>query len=464
MNRFNRRRRQRKFFLGNFYLNPSVQYLTTIVSAIALAGFVFSGFLLFRFTDEEDLINRGKMQLAEGKVAWACQTFQTLVTHHRDSYEGHLLLGQAYLQLDERRKAEQEFEIAASLKNRNGDNAPEIALSKVAMAQGDFQKSERILMQAYKKHRKDPNIRQALFELYEQWGNVLSEAPQKDYPAIVEKYDRALRFVSDYQAQQGVEDKLLDAIRSYTDRLITMKDYPQAIRLLKLSLRFRYLPETLLQIADAYGQMDQLDDAIDWYRKAFDASPNMVGLRLTNVLVQKGQLLAKAHKKEEAQKYFDEADQVSKQAKIPLDSLYPVDVSKVKVETTMDEATGEISPYIRLRLANNSSRDLNFLSVKAEFLSGDEKLTEVKEIAASPDKPFPMKDNRPWLENNIRVVKLEPSEKLNVHALKDGKVTIKIYIAYQDGGDTVWKLKSIQEVTIRNTTTTQQPPPGAQPV
>jgi tetratricopeptide (TPR) repeat protein len=463
MNRFNRRRKQRNFFLGNFYLNPSVQYLTTIVSAIALAGFVFSGFLLFRFTDEEDLINRGKMQLAEGKVAWACQTFQTLVTHHRDSYEGHLLLGQAYLQLDERRKAEQEFELAASLKNGSKDNAPDIALSKVAVAQGDFYKAQKILDQVYKRNRKDPNVRQAMFELYEQWGNMLYDSPQKDYPAIVEKYERSLQFVNDYRAQQGVEDKLLEAIHSYTDRLIALKDYAQAVRLLKLSLRFKYLPETLIQIAEAYGQMDQLDESIDWYRKAFDVSPNIVGLRLTNVLVQKGQILAKADQKDEAQKFFDEADRVSKQAQIPLDNLYPVDVSRIKVDTDVDDATGEISPHIRLRLSNDSSRDLSFLAIKAEFLSGADKLAEVQEVAASPDKPFPMKDNRPWLERNIRVVELEPTDKLNIHSLKDGKITVKISIAYQDGGDAIWKLKSIQEVTVRNTSA-QQPAPGAEPV
>jgi tetratricopeptide (TPR) repeat protein len=464
MNRFNRRRRQRNFFFGSFYLNPSVQYITTIVSAIALAGFVFSGFLLFRFTDEEDLINRGKMQLAEGKVAWACQTFQTLVTHHRDSYEGHLLLGQAYLQLDERRKAEQEFELAASLKSGKGDNAPDIALSKVALAQGDFLRAEKILDKAYKRNRKDPHVRQAMFELYERWGNVLYESPQKDYPTIVEKYERSLQFVNDYRAQQSVEDKLLEAIHSYTDRLIAMKDYPQAVRLLKLSLRFKYLPETLLEIADAYGQMNQLDESIDWYRRAFDVSPNVVGLRLTNVLVQKGQMLAKSNHKDEAQKYFDEADRISKQAQIPLDSLYPVTVSRIKVDTNVDDATGEIAPHIRLRLSNDSSRDLNFLAVKAEFLSGADKLAEAEELAASPDKPFPMKDNRPWLERNIRVVELEPQDKLNIHSLKDGKITVKISIAYQDGGDAVWKLKSIQEITVRNTAIQPQAAPGAKPV
>jgi tetratricopeptide (TPR) repeat protein len=243
MSKFSRRRRQRRVFFGNFYLNPSVQYLTTIVSAIALAGFVFSGFLLFRFTDEEDLINRGRMQLSEGKVAWAARTFQTLVNHHRDSYEGHLLLGQAYLQLDERRKAEQEFELAASLKGRTGGQAPEIALSKVAMAQGDFFKSEQILLKAYKRHRKDADVRQAMFELYEHWGSVLAEAPQKDYAEIVNKYTLALNYVKDYQAQQAVEDKLIDAIHMHTDRLITMKEYPEAVRLLKLSLRLSICPK-----------------------------------------------------------------------------------------------------------------------------------------------------------------------------------------------------------------------------
>ncbi|MCE3234458.1 MAG: hypothetical protein K0Q50_638 [Vampirovibrio sp.] len=449
MSRYSRRRRQRQIFLGNFYLNPSVQYLTTIISAIALAGFVFSGFLLFRFTDEEDLINRGKMQLMEGKVAWAAKTFQTLVTHHRDSYEGHLLLGQAYLQLDERRKAEQEFEIAASLKSKRGDNAPEIAMSKVAMAQQDFSRAEKTLYTAWRRNRQDENVKQALFELYDHWGNVLAEADQKDYGAIVQKYRTALQYASDYQAQQSVEEKLIDAIRAYTDKLIVMKDYENAIHQLKTSLRFKYLPETLVQIAETYGRMNKLDESIDWYRKAFEVNPDVVGLRLTNVLVQKGQQLVAAKKPDEAKPYFEEADKISQEAKVPLDNLYPVSVASVKINNDMDDATGEFEPTVDIKLSNDASRDLSFLAVRAEFLSGNETLAMTTEQVAAPDKPFPMKDPRTWRSKNTLTVSLKPDAKLNVHALQGGKMTVKISIAYRDGNDAVWKLKSIQEATIQ---------------
>jgi tetratricopeptide (TPR) repeat protein len=459
MSKYSRRRRQRKIFLGNIYLNPNVQYLTTIVSAIALAGFVFSGFLLFRFTDEEDLINRGKMQLMEGKVAWAAKTFQTLVTHHRDSYEGHLLLGQAYLQLDERPKAEQEFELAASLKSKTGDNAPEIAMSKVAMAQGDFIKAEKILYTAWRRNRQDERVKQALFELYDQWGSTLSEAELKDYGAIVQKYEIALRYVSDYQAQQSVEEKLIEAIRTYTDRLIAMRDYPNAIQQLKISLRFKYLPETLVQIADTYGRMGQLDESIEWYRKAFDVNPNVVGLRLTNVLVQKGQQLVDAHKPDEAKQYFDEADKISQEAKVPLDSLYPVSVSSVKIKSDMDEATGEFEPTVELKVSNDSTRALSFLSVKAEFVSGDTVLSSNMEQVAGPDNPLATQSGKG--KSSVSVT-LKPDTKLNIHALQGGKMTVKISIAYRDGNDAIWKLKSIQEAVVR--VPTQAPPADPKPV
>lgn len=466
MSRLGRRRRQRKNLFGNFYLNPGVQYFTTIVSAIALAGFVFSGFLLFRFTDEEDLINRGRVQLMEGKVAWAAKTFQTLINHHPNSYEGHLLLGQAYLQLDERRKAQEQFEIAASLKSNRGDNAPEIALSKVAMAQGDFVKAERILEKAYRKEggskrKSSKEVRQAMFELYEQWGNTLFETEPKDFAQIVAKYEKALRFVNDYQSKQSVEEKLVDAIRLYTDRLIVMKDYPVAVHQLRISLRYKYLPETLVKIAESYGQMNQLDNSIEWYRKAFEANPTLVGLQLTNMLIARGQQLAKDKKPEEAQKYFEEADRVSRQAKIPLESLYPVSITSVKIVTDMDEATGEFEPKVDLKFANDSSRELNFLAVKVEFVSGTNTLAQAVEKVATPDKPLSMRGAQ---GKNTRTVSLAPADKINVHALQGGKMTVKVSIAYRDGADATWKVKSIQEAQIRSAPPPAATTPSPQPV
>jgi len=454
MSKYGRRRRQRKVFFGNFYLNSNVQYLTTVVSAIALAGFVFSGFLLFRFTDQEDLINQGRLQLMEGKVAWASQTFQTLVTHHPDSYEGHLLLGQAFLQLDERRKAEQEFQLAASLKNKMWDHAPEIALSKVAMAQGDFPKAEKIVYEAWKRNRQDENTKQALFELYEQWGDSLTQNGSKDYALIVQKYKAALSFVNNYQTQENLKDKLIEAIHTYSEHLIAENDLAGAIHNLKISLRFRYTPETIIQIAELYGRMNQIDASIDAYRQAFDISPNLVGLRLTNVLIQKGQQLVEAKKPDEARAYFEEADKISHDAKVPMDSLYPVTLSHIKIKTDSDSATGELSPTITLKVTNDSGRDLKYLAIKADYFSDDRLLSTGKIEVATSDNPLKKKSD----QNSTSVV-IKPDSDLNIHAVNGGKLLIRISIAYQQGGDAVWHLKSIQEALIPITQPSTPPEP-----
>jgi tetratricopeptide (TPR) repeat protein len=295
-------------------------------------------------------------------------------------------------------------------------------------------------------------VKQALFELYEHWGNVLFDAGDKDYAAIVEKYERALRFVNDYDAEEAIKDRLVDAIHMYTDTLIVQKDYAKAIRLLKTSLRFRYTPESLIQIAEAYEKMSNLDEAINWYRKAFDANPKVISLRLTNVLVQKGRMLLDEKKPEEAQKFFDEADRISLKAKIPLDSLYPVQVSNVKVDFDIDADTGEFDPKVVVKFSNDSPLPLNFLITKAEFISGDEELAVATEVVATPDKPMGLKKDK----TNSRTVTIKPDTKLNVHALSDNKLIVKIYIAYREGEDQVWKQKSLQEIIIKGDEVTSE--------
>jgi hypothetical protein len=71
-----------------------------------------------------------------------------------------------------------------------------------------------------------------------------------------------------------------------------------------------------------------------------------------------------------------------------------------------------------------------------------------------------MKDPRFGPSRSMRVVKLKPDSSLNVHALEGSKVTIKISIAYRDGADAIWKLKSIQEATVRGG---GNPPPTTEP-
>jgi tetratricopeptide (TPR) repeat protein len=454
MSRLGRRKRRRSFFWGSLYLNPSIQYMVTITSAIVLAGFVFSGFLLFRYADSEDLISRGKRQMSEGKVAWAAQTFQTLVNKYRDSYEGHLLLGQAYLELNEPRKAEQEFRLAASLKSgKDGDQGPEVAMSKLAIAQGEFEKAEKLLidtLRASKTSEKNipPDVKEALFELYDTWGDKLmeQEGEAKDYGAISRRYERALHYAYDYQLEERVKEKLTEVIDRYAKELADAKDYEEAIVQLKKSVRYRYLPDTLVKIGSYYERMNNLDQAIVWYKKAFEADPDAISLQLTNVLLKKGRILLDQKKNEEAQKYFKEAETISAQAKLPMDKIYPIKVAEVQLVPDVDYDTGEFDARVTVRFSNEGIRPLNFLVAKAVYMSGDQIITEVSDVVATPEKPMNAKGEK----GNVRSITVSPKNKLNIHSLEKGQLMVKIYIAYSEGEDPQWTMKAIQETIIKN--------------
>lgn len=465
------------------YFNPSMQYSVTIISAIALAGFLFSGYLLFQYADTEDLLARGKRLMVEGKVALAAKTFQQLVFKHKNSYEGHLLLGKAYLELDDRKKAEQEFRTAASLKSGKDlhDSAADIAMSKLAVAKKEYPVAEEMLLKALgnakkglgpdnrakteAQYRDIMDIRQSLFELYETWGDDIAEtgklaATKTHYPDLIAKYERALRYVNDYRNEDELKEKLIECYNFYAGYLADQNEDEKSILLMKKSLRYRYLPETLIEIAAAYERIKKLDDAIEWYRKAFDANPSTISIRLTKVLIDKAHLLMDEKKQEEARRYFDEADQVSKRANLPLDVLYPVKVSELQVISSLDEETGEFEPKVKIRLENAGERTLNFLAVKVDVMSEDEQISQMMDVVASPDTPLYAKadlDTLPSKPTKSKASKpsskasitLKPEEKLNVHMFKRGQFKIVVSIAYSEGNDQVWKVKAIQEAAIQ---------------
>ena len=463
MVRYRKRRQRRRLFLGNVYMSSSMQYAVTVVSAILLAGLVFSGVLLFRYTAQQDLIGQSKQLIAEGKVAKAEEVLRRLVTSHQDSYEGHLLLGKVYLELGDRQKAEQQFKTASTLKTKGGANtqAADVAMSKLAIAQKNYDSAEQFLVEAYKKNKKDTEVQRALFELYDSWGDTLSTQDPRDYTAIIKKYEKALKYVDEYRLEDSVKEKLMENISTYAEDLNRERQYQKSIIILEKSLKYRYLPDTLVQIADAYDRLNKLDESIDWYRKAFDADPNIISIRLTDVLLKKGRQLLDEKKPKEAQKYFEEAEQIGKIANIPLDVLYPVRVADVQVNATVDNETGEFMPNIKVKVANESERDINFLALKVVIMSGDQEITSIKHSVASPDKKLPAKDKK----NSTISLNIKPSEPLNVHSLPQRQILVKIYIAYNEGENQIWKAKANHEVVIRdNKPPAEADPPDAKPV
>ena len=267
--------------------------------------------------------------------------------------------------------------------------------------------------------------------------------------------------MDEYRLEDSVKEKLMENISTYAEDLNRERQYQKSIIILEKSLKYRYLPDTLVQIADAYDRLNKLDESIDWYRKAFDADPNIISIRLTDVLLKKGRQLLDEKKPKEAQKYFEEAEQIGKIANIPLDVLYPVRVADVQVNATVDNETGEFMPNIKVKVANESERDINFLALKVVIMSGDQEITSIKHSVASPDKKLPAKDKK----NSTISLNIKPSEPLNVHSLPQRQILVKIYIAYNEGENQIWKAKANHEVVIRdNKPPAEADPPDAKPV
>ena len=275
------------------------------------------------------------------------------------------------------------------------------------------------------------------------------------YPKVIAKYERALRYANDYRNEDTVKEKLIDCYTVYAGYLTDQKQDEQAIALMKKSLRYRYLPETLIEVASEYERIGNLDEAIVWYRKAFDANPSTISIRLTAVLMKKGRILLEEKKSEEAQRYFDEADQIGKKANLSLDEIYNVKIAEMQVVSNVDAETGAFTPKIKLRLENAGDRPINFMIVKAVVMAGDEEITEMTEVIASPDKPLLSPTDvegsvsRGKESPTMASVVLKPKEKLNVHMFKRGQFKVVISTAYSEGPDQVWKIKTTQEAKIQ---------------
>ncbi|MBX2860933.1 MAG: tetratricopeptide repeat protein [Vampirovibrio sp.] len=465
MPRYSRHRYRRNFFLGKFYLSPTAQFMTTIIGAVLFAGLVFSGYLLYRHADSAYFINEGKAYLEEGKVALAAKTFEEMVRQHQDNYEAYIYLGQAYLELGERKKAELQFKMASSLKAEGmGDQVASLAMSKLDIARKHFLDAEKRLVAQLETEKKRGTLESAqtreleetLVELYETWGNsLMKDTP--DYSEAIDKYEQAIVYSRRLHVENRLKDKLVEAIMEYADQLMGDQKMEDAVSLLKKSLRYRYLPDTLIAIADKFEQSGDVDSAIEWYRKAFDANPDIISIKLSNMLVRKGRDLLANKKPEEAEAFFNEAEEISRLAKISVDVIYPVAVTEVElIPEKMDHDTGEFTPVAKFKLKSKSYRPLNFLAARARFYSGDKLIAEASEVAAKPESPLlnPKEPNgkdgkKPTKEKSGRLVTLKASKRLNNHMLKSGMLQVKVSIAYTEDANPEWFVKAIHEIKIQ---------------
>lgn len=431
-----------------FYLNPQKQYLLIVISAITMATFVFSGLLLFRQSDQGDLMTRGKWLMRQGKAALAVKEFEHLVRSHRGSYDGHLELGKAYMAIEEPEKAAKEFRVASRLRSKNPkESGAHVAISRYMLAQGNYEDAEKQLFQAYKarkQNRKDPELLMAIVDMYDDWGDSYLEANPPDYEKAFLKYSAGLRFVKSQQQQKPLQEKLVKTATHLAGIYDNNKEYDKAIAVLKRALHYDYSTNNLMAIAAMYEQKEDLDEAIVWYRKAYKKDPNVISLTLSSILMKKGRELNEAHQPKLAEQYFAEAKKINATVKLPIDTLYPVEATNVDLAYKINSDAFDMAPTVKFDISNKGSYPINYLAVKVFFLTGDEKLADAQRVIATNHKPLAPSGE----PKGRKTLEIKPKVTIPLEDLEKGKLRVQMMVSYSDKEDTKWYEIKNAEITV----------------
>jgi tetratricopeptide (TPR) repeat protein len=450
----------------NGQLNLVMQSLLTIVAAIIFSGLVFTGILVFKDTDEGDILAQGNRYMVEGKIAKSIQQYKRLIFEHPNSYEGHLALGKAYLALKKPESAEKYFKLAAQLPQGDHKNIDvHLAQSQLFLSQQSFEQGAALLASTledmpekeqttatqtgHSTTTKRQDVIKAIIELNEQWASHLNE--QEEFASATEKYKEALNYVNDYGTEKRLKSELIHTASLWSNQLLTQNKEPQAIDVLKQALDVQYDAKLLISIADIYKKSNQLDKAIVWYRKAYDAEPEQITLTLSELLVTRGKQLQAAGKRGDAISYFDESDKLLSNENTSPHLRYPVIAKNFTVSPGLDRANNSLQPSCKVTLVNQSHRSLPYLKVKASFWSNDTLLSEAELLPINDKSPLEPEG----LANSSRAVSLKAPAPIDITHLKGQSINIKLSVGYkQPHHPILWDLKSVQEIQLK----TSSPP------
>jgi len=288
-----------------FQLGPAGQALATVIAALVFSGLIFSGLLVFRSSDQEDLLAQGQRDLAEGRVARSVQTLQQLVRQNPHNFEGQLALGKAYLTLGDVDAARESFNKAFQLKPRGITTVEslhrEVAL---ALAQSQLQLTEELFSEAaeplqqllahYGKRLTSTDrsaIQSTLTDIHQAWGDSLlkpsrsalvdevTNAPSlkvSNLKDAIAHYQQALQTVQTYSREKALKQKLLALLEQWlegapTESSITSSATPpqesskkrhtkntvnqspeEAIALLEPLVRWLPEPDLMIRLGDLY--------------------------------------------------------------------------------------------------------------------------------------------------------------------------------------------------------------------
>jgi tetratricopeptide (TPR) repeat protein len=243
-----------------------------MLSAMVLAALIFTGFLAFKLSDDEELFRHGKQLYREGKTAWAINTFETLITHNPKHYEAYLYLGRAYLEEHNLPKAEQAFRQASLIRESTEVGAElttAVVTANLAMIRGRYRDAEVALLPLtqHPEYQQNPEFRAVITKLYTTWGDELSQ--QAIWQRAILQYEQALQYVREVKDQKALEMRVLLCYQALIKQAQKAKDTPNLIKYYTQRLKYQHTLSDVLTLADLEKQQHHWPQALDWYRRAY---------------------------------------------------------------------------------------------------------------------------------------------------------------------------------------------------
>jgi Tfp pilus assembly protein PilF len=444
--RHNTSQKHRPLSWRNYGMNPQLQAIVTIVAALLLAGLVFSGALLFEYTNHEELLNNGKQLMMEGKVAWAADHFKKIIEQDASHYEAHLRLGQVLLELGEVEQAEHEFETAMAIKLNIAPQARttqqntliSIASAKLSMIKKQWIEAENTLIYAYEKQPKNLELKEALWVLYQQWGQAAFTNKQLD--VAINQWGHALDFVGRYKQEEETQAWLAKGLKLAYEQLEERHASPQErLTFIETALRKHYSYKLLLKKANIYEhELHQPALALAAYRQAYQAQPQTVGLKFLTQLDMANQTALLAGNNTLAKQLTEESQWVKQTIKQQAPAGQQITVHIASIERTAeDPETTEWEPKIVLTLRNQSGQTLPYLKIKVLLSSNRQLLCSVTQ------EIFPA-----LKIGETRQLTLLPQQRYLMYKLTKGQVEGEVLLTLDEDAPITWILKDKKQLTL----------------
>ena len=407
-----------------------------IVSAIAAAVLLWPA----QTTSLEGLLAKGQMYQKTGRTALALKIYEKAVADYPASYQAHLYLGNALLEVDEPELAKEEFDSAVELSgSSNNKYDAQIAMSTMLLADKNYEKAEKVLL-SVEEPRPD-QVKKVLSDLYIDWGDLkFSENTRKD---AVDKYKKAFKCLEniDVEKQQKIEDKLIKSYNEISNYFLTQKQMDKAIEVLNESIEFIDNSYAHIKLAEIYKKQKKRDLAIEQYEKAYDLdTTGTAALYLGELLVEKGVELAKKNKMDEAKKCFEQAQEANPSIVIPAEIMYSLSFVSIKTALIPNTVADKIFPKVTLAIKNKAKEDVTSLKLQAVFMDSGNIIGRTEKTIVQRDKP---------LASNKKTKPISLTSATGAKGLKKSHmIQAKIYICYGRNSD--WKFARTITLSKRN--------------